>query len=154
MLGFGTGHTFGPSLWVVGSFVRRQFLRPFGFVSPVLTDVPRVTMTAADSCGSMGILVNSSVATFFFATNPQASLGKSHDLLRTLATSTRSPLRALGFVVSGQLARVSAPHMWFLFVKPRICLRLLSGVASRPLPLPLAWSFRSQDFQRIFTSMS
>jgi len=30
------------------------------------------------------------------------------------------------------------PYMWFLFVRPRVCLRLPSDSASRRTPLPLA----------------
>ena len=42
-----------------------------------------------------------------------------------------NPNNLLDFIVFCRLIRISQPYMWFLFVRPRVCLQLPSDFTSR-----------------------
>jgi len=77
--------------------------------------------------------------------------------VRTAAFTPHPPhllhhrLMAMGFALSGKLARVIQPYMRFVFLGSAFCLRLPSDPTSRWTPLPLASSFRHQDLQGTLT---
>ena len=68
----------------------------------------------------------------------EISPGKSDNLPLIYLPHLHDEIRAvLDFALVGKLVRLTMPYIWFLFVRPRVCLRLPSDSASRRTPLPL-----------------
>ena len=57
------------------------------------------------------------------------------------ATLTGTSSNLLDFTAFSRLIRISQPYMWFLFVRPRVCLQLPSDSTSRWTPLLFSYTF-------------
>ena len=78
------------------------------------------------------------VTTEFFSACKTSS-GKNNHLHLIYLPYLHIEVRAvLGFVLCWKLVRFNMPYIRFLFVRPRLCLRLLSDSVSRRTPLSLA----------------
>ena len=89
------------------------------------------TMTSAD-------FLQFVVTTEFYSACKTSS-GKSNHLHLIYLPYLHIEVRAvLGFVLCWKLVRFNMPYIRFLFVRPRLCLRLLSDSVSRRTPLSLA----------------
>ena len=78
------------------------------------------------------------VTTEFFSACKTSS-GKNNHLHLIYLPYLHIEVRAvLGFVLCWKLVRFNMPYIRFLFVRPRLCLQLLSDSVSRRTPLSLA----------------
>ena len=79
------------------------------------------------------------VVTTEFYSACKTSSGKSNHLHLIYLPYLHIEVRAvLDFVLCWKLVRFNMPYIRFLFVRPRLCLRLLSDSVSRRTPLSLA----------------
>ena len=76
---------------------------------------------------------------FFLLDVSETSPGKSDNLPLIYLPHLHDRIRAvLDFALRCKLFRPTMPCMWFLFVRPRVCLRLPSDSASQRTSLPSA----------------